>query len=480
MAHETCKGFSMAQVYAKISEYLKSFLHAAIISLPLLALAGCGGQSYGPATGWWSTPAQNGIVTADPHSVPDLAWQTPVQRRELTLQNNAYQSALAQQHAQQAPAPAQTPPRDPNRPGLQMMAAVPAQPHRTQKVTVALLVPLSGKNADLGQAMLKSAQMALFDVGSANFELLPEDTKSTPAGAAQAAKEAAAHGADLFLGPIFADDVKAVKPIAMSASIPVIAYTTDWTLAGDGTYVMGFLPFAQIARVVQYAQSHGYDRIGVVAPQTEYGDVAVSTLQRAGVNIVRTARYPATMADLTQTINDFATTSVIGGTDKEPQFSFNALLLPVGGESLRTLVSLMDLYHLNGQTVKFLGSGLWDDPALARNANLFGSWFAAPDPALRKDFEKRYKDNYGETPPRLSSLAYDSTALAAVLARAAQGENPYSAANLTNPRGFAGIDGLFRFRQDGLAERGLAVLQVNADKFTVIDRAPTAFAPSGS
>ncbi|MBI1216720.1 MAG: ABC transporter substrate-binding protein [Alphaproteobacteria bacterium] len=473
----------MTRLYAKTAAFLKFFCVAVLAA----SLSGCAGGGYGPTTGWWSMPANNAVVTKDPHSLPDIAWQTPGQRRELTLQNNAYQSQIAQQQAQvqqQQQARPQQPqpyPRNPDRPGLQMMTAPQAPVQQTpQKVTVALLVPLTGKSANLGQAMLKSSQMALFDVGSANFELLPEDTQSTPDGAAAAARDAIAHGADLILGPIFADDVKAVKPLAMGANIPVIAYTTDWTLAGDGTYVMGFLPFAQVARVAQFARSRGYDRLAVFAPKTEYCDVAISTLQRAGVNLVRTERYSPEMTDLTQETGNFVDSSVVGGTDDEPQFNFNALLLPLGGESLRTLVSLMDLHHLNGQTVRYLGTGLWDDAALTKNPNLFGSWFAAPDPKLRRDFERRYQNNYGEPPPRLSTLAYDSTALAAVLSRSSDGASPYSRENLTNPRGFAGIDGLFRFRDDGLAERGLAVLEIESDKMLVVDPAPTAFVPSGS
>jgi ABC-type branched-subunit amino acid transport system substrate-binding protein len=451
----------------------------AAVGLPVLALSGCGGGNYGPTTGWWSMPANAGVVTQDPQSLPDVAWQTSAQRRQLTLENNQVQSRMdAQQSA--APQAAQEPPRDPNRPGLQVMPVSPAPHKRAQKVTVALLVPLTGKSAALGQAMLKSAQMALFDVGSANFELLPEDTKSTQQGAVSAARDAISHSADLILGPIFAEDVKAVKPLAMSANIPVIAFTTDWTLGGNGTYIMGFLPFAQVARVAQYAQTRGYGKLAVYAPKTEYADVAISTLQRSGVNLVRSERYTPDMSNLTQEVNDFTTSSIIGGTDDQPEFSFDALLLPVGGESLRIVVSLMDLHHLNGQTVRYLGTGLWDDPALARNPNLFGSWFAAPDPALRRDFERRYQSNYGEAPPRLSTLAYDATALAAVLGRTDDGTPPYSAEKMTNPRGFAGIDGLFRFRSDGLAERGLAVLEIQSDKFVVVDKAPTAFVASGS
>jgi ABC-type branched-subunit amino acid transport system substrate-binding protein len=389
-------------------------------------------------------------VTSDPDKVPDIGWQTSGDRRELAQQNTSFM-------------------RDPNRPSLVYGAA------NTRKVRVALLLPLTGRNAELGQSMLKAAQMALFDVGSANFELIPKDTRSTTEGAAAAAQEAASVGASLILGPVFAEDVRAVRPVASSANIPVVAFTTDWTLGGGDTYIMGFLPFAQVARVAQYARENGADKVAVYAPTTPYCDVVISTLQRTGADLVRVDRYSPQQPDQAAQVEKFAMSSNAGEDLANPQFRFNALVLPVGGESLRSLVSVFNLHGVKNKNVRLIGTGLWDDPQLTYDPALYGGWFAAPDPRLRNDFERRYRDNYGGSPLRLASLAYDATALAAVLARTSDDSSPYSRDRMTNPRGFAGIDGIFRFRSDGLAERGLAVLEIQSGKSRVIDPAPTAF-----
>lgn len=431
-----------------------------------LSIAACGGAGGGYGYSPW--PANTGVVTKDPNSIPNIAWQTDRQRDILMQQNNIF--AREQTTSEQQAAV-----RDPSRPSLQTVyAGAPAAP---RKVTVALLLPLSGKNAGLGQSMLKAAQMALFDVGSSSFELVPKDTKSSPEGAAEAARSAVNAGVDMILGPIFADDVKAVKPVTGPARIPVIAFTTDWTLSGNDTYIMGFLPFAQVSRVASYAQSRGLGRFAVFAPQTEYCDVVISTLQRSGSNIARVDRYSPMQSDLSDIVKDFAERS---RSDAPGGFDFDTLMLPVGGESLKSLVSVLDLHGITSAKVKFIGTGLWDDPALLSDPSLYGGWFAAPDPTLRRDFEKRYQSNYGEPPLRLASLAYDATALAAVLARTNAGGDPYGRSELTNARGFAGIDGIFRFRPDGLAERGLAVLEIQGGRTRIIDPAPTAFISSGS
>lgn len=419
------------------------FLFAALFAL---TLSGCvtGGTYSG------NMPGNTGVVTNDPNAMPNLGWQTAGDRRDL-----AQQSAAAS--------------RDPSRPGLVVSA---------KKVKVAILLPLSGKNADLGQSMLKAAQMALFDVGSANFEMVPKDTKSTTAGASMAAQEAANSGASMFLGPIFAEDVRAVKPVSAAHNIPMLAFTTDWTLGGGDTYIMGFLPFAQVARVAQYAKTHGGDRVAVFAPTTPYCDAVIGTLNRAGVNPVKVQRYSPQQADLSTAVAAFAQQNKVSTAPLS--YTFNALMMPVGGESMRSLASVLSANGINNRNTRFLGTGLWDDTALAGDPAVYGGWFAAPDPASRRDFERRYSENYGGAPLRLSSLAYDATALAAVLARTGGDGNPYSRDRLMNQRGFAGIDGIFRFRGDGLSERGLAVLEIRSGGARVIDPAPTAFLGSGS
>lgn len=420
----------------------------------------------------WGTPSgvmtDTGIVTTDPSSIPNIRWQTENQRQILIDQSND----IVKQQEQ----PADGAGNNSIVENLPVEDAPVIIPPPSRKISVALLLPLTGKKSDLGQSMLKAAQMATFDVGSADFELVPRDTKSTTAGAVAAAAVSVNARNDLVLGPVFADDLKAIKPILTAANIPVISFTTDWTLAGDNTYIMGFLPFAQVSRVAKYAQAKGYQRFAVYAPQTKYCDVVIQTLKNSDASVVAVSRYSAQQSDLSALVADFASTSQTGG-----QFNFDALMLPLGSEGLRALVTALDASKITQPKVKFIGTGLWDDAGLISNPSLFGGWFAAPDPDLRRDFEDRYRENFGAPPARLASLAYDATALAAVLARTAQETNsPYSHDTLTNPRGFAGIDGVFRFRPDGLSERGLAVLEIRSGRLVVIDPAPTAFLPSGT
>lgn len=441
----------------------------------IFLLSGCGGGNlpWGSYNLPWESATDFSGGVNNPSAAPDIGWQTPDQRRILTKREVVLSPQPPVQEEQV---------RRPS--GIFVSTPQPVDVARVISldggVTISLLLPLSGKKSELGQSMLKAAQMALFDVGSTGFRMIPRDTKSTAEGAAAAAKAAVQNNDNLILGPIFAEDLKAVKPVVRASGTPVISFTTDWTLADGNTYIMGFLPFTQVARVTRYAQSQGYSKLSIYAPETEYCDVVIRTLQRIGVSITHVRRYPSGQTDLLALVQEFADDSQDFSAIN--QLNFDMLMLPLGSEGLRTLATILETSGIDQTKVKFLGTGLWDDAVLTRDPALFGGWFAAPDPRMRKGFERRFRKNYGEQPLRLSSLAYDATALAAVLARSRQnsGLSPYDRNTLANQRGFSGIDGIFRFRTDGLSERGLAVLEIQSGKTVVVDRAPTAFILSGS
>ncbi|MFQ5763907.1 MAG: penicillin-binding protein activator, partial [Rhodospirillales bacterium] len=377
-------------------------------------------------------------------------------------------------------------------------------PASADTVRVALLLPLSGSNGTLGSAMLNAAQMALFHFADTRFELLIHDTRGTPEGAAEAASMAVADGAAMILGPLLSGPTRAVGPVARAANVPVVAFTSDRSVAGDGVYTMGFLPSAEIRRIVGFARSKGIRRFAVLAPDNAYGQTVVDALEAAvaagrGV-LTRVQFYDPLADDFADTVRALADYSrrrqallaqrrELKGRDDEVARSalrrlgrlqtigdvpFEALVVADGGKRLQSIAALLPYYDIDPAKVRMLGNGQWDEPGIGAEPGLIGGWFAAPSPTARADFENAYKGTYGVTPPRLATLAYDATALAAVLARGEKGPD-FSAQAITVPSGFWGRDGIFRFLPEGVAERGLAVMRVKRHGAEVISRAPETF-----
>jgi len=343
----------------------------------------------------------------------------------------------------------------------------PAAP-ASDAIKVAVLLPLSGANADLGKAMLDAAQLALFAVGGDKLTLVPRDTTGTAQGAADAAKAVIAEGAKLIIGPLVTDEVDAVKPIARDAHVNVIAFATKTQVAGDNVFLMGFLPRQEVAREVSFANSKGLKRFAVLAPSTAYGHLMADSLKDiATASGATVARVEFFTGDPGPVIKKMAPANgAVPG--------FDALLLPEGGDQLKQIAQQLKAAGIDSSQTRLLGSGLWDDPGIESEPALAGGWFAASPPDARADFAARFQGAYGHQPPRLASLAFDAAALAAVLAKSSD-PDPFSQAAIENPNGFTGVDGLFRFNAQGLVQRGLAVLEVQPGGDTVVSPAPHNF-----
>ncbi len=374
-------------------------------------------------------------------------------------------------------------------------------------VKVGILLPLSGQSADVGKALLNAMQLALFDIADNKVAMIVKDTKGTPEGAKLAANAVLRDGAQIILGPLFSAEVKEVAPIASEQGINVITFSTDWSTAGNNVFVMGFLPFTQVSRVVDYAIAQGHKNFAAFSPKTGYGAAVVNTLQQvlkdSGLREAKVERF-APDENLTPLIRNFtnydsrsenltrrkgqlysvtsqgaqAELATLENKRTYGPIGFDAVLLPVSGDMERKIASAFQYFEVDTNQVKLIGTGLWDDDEMMREPTLQGAWFAAPDPSARQGFERNYIATYSNRPPRIATLGYDSMALVAVLSYKgirAQGTPYFDKNSITNPNGFAGIDGVFRFRPDGLVERGLAVLEIRQTGAVVIDPAPRSF-----
>lgn len=389
---------------------------------------------------------------------------------------------------------------------------------------VALLLPLSGAEAKIGQALLNAAQLALFAGAPEGFALMPVDTGGTPAGAEAAMRSALEDGAQLVLGPVFGSSVAAAAPLARAAGVQVVSFSNDRAVAGNGVYIMGFTPETQIGRITGYASARGVKRIAAFLPEGVYGDRVEAALRAAVAGTLMTVtdivRYAAanteTLTPIVRRLANYAARRSVlldrrkeleGKTDEASRRAlrrlegldtlgdvhFDAVLMPEGVSVLRALAPLLPFYDVDPRKVRMLGTVQWDDPALVTEPALFGGWFPASPPAARAVFDRLYRKTYGETPPRFAALAYDAAALAAVLVQARGAPRPQAARPpgavpvaqvrspvftvdaLTVANGFAGVDGIFRLLPSGLVERGLAVKEIRNRRFVIVSPAPTTF-----
>ncbi|MGC2784356.1 MAG: penicillin-binding protein activator [Roseiarcus sp.] len=336
----------------------------------------------------------------------------------------------------------------------------------TGPVRVGMILPLTqnGGPSPIGGSMRNAAQLAIDGFGGPYITLMIEDDHSSADTAAQAAKAELGAGAQLILGPVFANDVRSASAATKSAGRPMIAFSTDVTVAAPGVYLLSFLIQGYVDRVLQYAVSSGKKSFAIMTPQNDYGNVAAERFQdQAGslnAQVIVTARYST--GQMTTAAQQVAAV----------QGQIDALFIPEQADAMPAVASALGTA---GVKTKFLGTGVWNDARVLKLPQMQGAWFSAPDNSGFDAFAQRYKAKFNSDPARLATLAYDAVTLAAALARNG-GPDPFNQAALTNISGFNGADGVFRFRADGTNERGLAVMEIADNAAKVISPAPRSFA----
>lgn len=374
----------------------------------------------------------------------------------------------------------------------------PGQPGRR----VTILLPLTGPNAEVGQALLRAAQLALEQPDAPTLEA--RDTAGTPGGAADAAKLALASGTGLLLGPLTAAETGAVAPLAKAAGVPVLAFTSDAAQAQPGVWTLGITPAQQVRRMVLAVQAEGKTRVAAVLPKNAFGDAMASGLTSAaaaaGLAEPKIMRYGSGFAPLNAALRtvseydarhgpsepqqqearvrgdaDSRREAEAAGRQTPPPPPIDALLLAAAGELLGQAIPLLAYYDLGPGQVRVMGPALWarETPRLSA---ISGAWYAAPDPAQRTPFEQAYAAKYKSPPRELASLAYDAAGIARVTANS----GGFAPGALSRPEGFTGADGLLALQPDGQVRRGLAIFEVDHGTARVVQPAPQSLAAPGA
>ena len=331
---------------------------------------------------------------------------------------------------------------------------------------VAVLLPLSGKVATMGQSMKNAATMAVGDINNNNLVVQFYDTKGTGSGARIALENAVNAKSDLIIGPLLSEEVVAISDKAKSEDIPVISFSTSPSVLHEGIYSLGLLSDDQVNRIVKYAAAQGRTRLAIVLPDNKSGynilRSAMKAARNSGISVVRIGFYAPDAMEFTDLVTAM----------KGRNLDFDALLIPETGNRLKAISSMFSYYDVAAPDVLFLGTSVWDNANLSKETELYGAVYPTMSLNNMSNFSQKYNELFGEKPSGLSIFAYDAVALASILA----GKNARNLEDeIVRPDGYIGMSGLFRILSDGLNEHSLDVVKVTADGRKIVETAPQQF-----
>ncbi len=375
------------------------------------------------------------------------------------------------------------------------------QKFNEKKIQVALFLPFSGKNKDLGWSLFNSAVLSLFENDlNHNIELILIDSKDTPAEASKAFKEVIDRKIKIVIGPVFSSAIEAIEKDVLRNNITMISLSNNQQLMGKtspdgGVFLAGMMPEVQVDKIVNYAMDKGKFSFAIIAPNNQYGktitDLFKKIVRSRDGNFITSEFYDSDNKiggegldrSVERVINSFSVPShLTDGKNKlkkdavinEADYSYpQVILIPESGKILSKIVASIKKQNKEERDFQIIGTSQWDDISTLNDINLVGAWFASPENEKFRNFEKSYYQIYDKFPPRISSIAYDAvTVISEVIDRKKGAPTVSDFTGYANPpkNGFEGIDGLFRFLPNGLVQRNLAILQVGNGRFEVIEK----------
>jgi hypothetical protein len=349
----------------------------------------------------------------------------------------------------------------------------------SKPVRVALLVPKgSGQGGDaiLAQSLENAARLAIADLQNVQIDLRVYDTKGNAATAATAATQAADEGAQIILGPVYAEAANAAGLAVAGRQINVLSFSNNTSIAGGNVFVLGptFLNTAQ--RLSTFAARQGKRNVVVIHSTNVAGQAGKAAIEQAlahaGLNEAGAVGHALSQQGVIASIPAIRDTVAATGADSIFLTATTAGALPLFSQ-------LLPEAGVSPATVQYIGLTRWDIPTQTLALpGVQGGWFAMPDPVMSDQFRSRYATAYGGAPHPIGGLAYDGIAAIGALVGAGK-SNALTSAALTQNAGFKGVGGIFRLRSDGTNERGLAVAMIQNKQVVVIDPAPASFSGAG-
>lgn len=371
---------------------------------------------------------------------------------------------------------------------------------KDEKVKIALLFPLSGENKELGQSLVNSATLALFENDkNADIQLVLFNSGDSKVELEESFKEIVKQEIKIIIGPIFSSQLEEIATKAADNGITVISLSNNQKLASEikdegGVFLAGLLPETQVEKIINYAIDRGKYSFAVISPRNQYGkiitDLTKTFVRKRDGHFITSEFYKNNDNDIDRAVKNAINVFAISGhllegknklkkdavISQKDRIYPQVLMIPESGKNLSKIVAAIKRQNIDERSFQIIGTSALDDISTINDLNLLGTWFVSPESDKFRDFEKRYYRSFNKFPPRISSIAYDATLAVIELAKNKEYDEKINVKNFTNYNsGFEGIDGLFRFLPNGLVERNLAILQVGNGRFDVLEKANSQF-----
>ena len=349
------------------------------------------------------------------------------------------------------------------------------------KSKIGLLLPVGSKNRDLsylGKSLRDAALLAKEDLVDSSFEIKTYDTLGKSKEGLIAFKQALEEKNDIVIGPFVPIIAKAISNNFPFNNLKVITLSNDPSIGGTNFLLLGDTITNRANNLIKFAINENKYRFALINQTKKHNNEVMKIL----INKINMNRGVMTFSESYS--EDISEISYKAQTIKQKLKSTNTDVIIFTGtpdQRMKHLAAeLADITKSKTETgIQIMGLSSWNNSTSILSEPAFQhSWFTMPDYRFRKFYENKFIKKFGYRPHPKSNLTYDAIAALGVLEKNQKDKN-ISHSNkfdgLFNSSGFIGIDGIFRFNYDRIAEKELSVIQITNGQPKVLKQARNSF-----
>ncbi|MDA9096195.1 ABC transporter substrate-binding protein [Candidatus Pelagibacter ubique] len=338
-----------------------------------------------------------------------------------------------------------------------------------EKIRIGLLVPLTGKNSEIGQSIIKSTRLAINTINNASIEIIPKDTRSNPEVTLGAAKELANSGIKIVVGPVFNESLIYLDELS---ELTFLALTNKNDNFSKNIINTGINATSQLNAIKKFIELNEIKKTIFLTPDVSFKNEIEKAISNSKIKILENYIYNTDPTKLTKQIEKITRYEIrkqnledeinrlekSGQSNKEllierlkkrdtlGSVEFDSVVISDFDESLKSVTTSLLYTDITPKETYFITLNQWFDESLLKETSSQPLYFPSTNKNSYDEFSNEYFEKYNQYPNQLSFLSYDLVGLVYYLIL--QNESVIDKKMFTKKTLFKGKVGVFEIKNN--------------------------------
>ena len=303
-----------------------------------------------------------------------------------------------------------------------------------ERIKIGLLVPLTGKNSEIGQSIIKSTRLAVNKINNLSIEIIPRDTQSNPKGALNAAKELSKLGIKIIIGPVFNKNLIYLDKLT---EVTFLSLTNKNDNLSKNIINAGINATSQLNAIKKFLEINELSKTIFLTPDLDYKNEIEIAISNSKIKIIENYVYNTDPTKLTQQIEKITRYKIrkqnledeIVRLEKSNQSNkerlieklkkrdtlgsvkFDSIIISDFDESLKSVTTSLLYTDISPKKKYFITLNQWFDESLLEEASSQPIYFPSINKKNYEEFSSEYFEKFNQYPNQLSFLSFDLVGL---------------------------------------------------------------------